>query len=52
MFGMNFQTVSTAEKLPTSDGLMGGDYPGTTTPGPLLQRALQYIDDQVRKDGR
>ena len=49
IFGMNFQTVSTAEKLPTSDGLTGGDYPGTNTPGPLLQRALQYINDQVQK---
>ena len=28
IFGMNFQTVSTAEKLPTSDGLTGGDLPG------------------------
>jgi hypothetical protein len=49
IFGMNFQTVSTAEKLPTSDGLTGGDDPGTDTPGPLLQRALQYIDDQVER---
>lgn len=48
IFGMNFQTVSTAEKLPTSDGLTGGDLPGTITPGPLLQRALQYINDQVQ----
>jgi Type I phosphodiesterase / nucleotide pyrophosphatase len=48
IFGMNFQTVSTAEKLPTSDGLAGGDLPGTTTPGPLLQRAMQYIDDQLK----
>ena len=47
IFGMNFQTVSTAEKLPTSDGLKGGDLPGTDTPGPLLRRALQYINDQV-----
>jgi arylsulfatase A-like enzyme len=47
IFGMNFQTVSTAEKLPTSDGLTGGDIPGTNTPGPLLQRALQYINDQL-----
>jgi Type I phosphodiesterase / nucleotide pyrophosphatase len=49
IFGMNFQTVSTAEKLPSSDGLTGGDEPGTTTPGPLLRRALQYINDQVLK---
>jgi hypothetical protein len=48
IFGMNFQTVSTAEKLPTSDGLAGGDLPGTTTPGPLLQRALQYVNDQLQ----
>ena len=47
IFGMNFQTVSTAEKLPTSDGLTGGDLPGTITPGPLLQRALQYVDDEL-----
>jgi Type I phosphodiesterase / nucleotide pyrophosphatase len=49
IYGMNFQTVSTAEKLPTSDGLAGGDLPGTITPGPLLQRALGYIDDQLAK---
>jgi hypothetical protein len=48
IFGMNFQTVSTAEKLPTSDGLSGGDLPGTNTPGPLLQRALQYVNDQLQ----
>lgn len=49
IFGMNFQTVSTAEKLPTSDGLAGGDLPGTHTPGPLLRRALGYVDDQLHK---
>ena len=48
IFGMNFQTVSTAEKLPTSDGLAGGDLPGTTTPGPLLRRALQYVNDKLQ----
>jgi hypothetical protein len=47
IFGMNFQTVSTAEKLPTSDGLTGGYLPGTHTPGPLLTRALGYINDQL-----
>jgi hypothetical protein len=47
ILGMNFQTVSTAEKLPTSDGLTGGYLPGTTIPGPLLQRALQYVDDKI-----
>ncbi len=48
IFGMNFQTVSTAEKLRTSDGLSGGYVPGTTTPGPLLQRALDYIDAKLQ----
>jgi hypothetical protein len=47
IFGMNFQTVSTAEKLPTSDGLTGGYVPGTDIPGPLLQRALGYVDQQL-----
>ena len=48
IFGMNFQTVSTAEKLLTSDGLNGGYEPGTTTPGPLLQRALDYINTKLQ----
>jgi hypothetical protein len=46
IFGMNFQTVSTAEKLPVSDGLRGG-YNADGTPGPLLSQALDYIDIQV-----
>ena len=45
---MNFQTVSTAEKLRTSDGLSGGYLPGTTTPGPLLQRALDFINAKLQ----
>jgi hypothetical protein len=47
IFGMNFQTVSTAEKLPASDGLTGGYLADGVTPGPLLARALGYIDNQV-----
>ncbi len=47
IFGMNFQTVSTAEKLPRSDGLTGGYLPGGVTPGPLLARALGYVDASV-----
>jgi hypothetical protein len=47
IFGMNFQTVSTAEKLPTSDGLTGGYLPGGKVPGPLLTRALDYINTEV-----
>ncbi len=46
VFGMNFQTVSTAQKLPTSDGLLGG-YTSGSTPGPLLQRSLDYVDAQI-----
>jgi len=47
IFGMNFQTVSTAQKLPMSDGLAGGYLPGGTIPGPLLSNALDYINTQV-----
>ena len=47
IFGMNFQTVSTAEKLPTSNGLTGGYLANGVTPGPLLSRALDYINAQV-----
>jgi len=47
LFGMNFQTVSTAQKLPTSNGLTGGYLADGTTPGPLLQRALDYINAKV-----
>ncbi|HEX9335328.1 MAG TPA: alkaline phosphatase family protein [Pseudonocardiaceae bacterium] len=47
IFGMNFQTVSTAEKLPTSDGLTGGYLADGVTPGPLLAGALDYINTQV-----
>ena len=48
IFGMNFQTVSTAEKLLSSDGLKGGYEPGTSTPGPLLARALDYINAKLQ----
>jgi hypothetical protein len=47
LFGMNFQTVSTAEKLPSSDGLPGGYQPGTKIPGPLLTRAITYVSNQL-----
>ncbi|MBY8876066.1 alkaline phosphatase family protein [Actinacidiphila acidipaludis] len=46
VFGMNFQSVSTAQKLPTSDGLKGG-YAAKGVPGPLLARSLDYINAQV-----
>jgi hypothetical protein len=47
IFGTNFQTVSTAQKLPKSDGLTGGYLPGGTVPGPLRVRALNYINTEV-----
>jgi hypothetical protein len=47
IFGMNFQTVSTAQKLPTSNGLTGGYLADGVTPGPLLARALDYINTSV-----
>jgi hypothetical protein len=55
IFGMNFQTVSTAEKLFSSETtiggpvLAGGYLPGTTTPGPLLSSALDYVDAQLQR---
>ena len=47
IFGMNFQAVSTAQKLPRSDGLTGGYGRRGETPGPLLRRALGFVDDEV-----
>jgi len=47
IFGINFQSVSTAEKLPTSDGKTGGYAPDGVTPGPLLSNALDFVDRQI-----
>ncbi|MDT7565816.1 MAG: hypothetical protein QOG76_4440 [Pseudonocardiales bacterium] len=47
IFGINFQSVSTAEKLPTSDGQAGGYGPDGVTPGPLLSNALDFVDGQL-----
>ena len=67
IYGMNFQTLSTAEKLKTSSAnLIGpdsnGDYSlsapvaggyvtqnGVQVPGPLMQSALQYVDDALQR---
>ncbi|MGZ4230573.1 MAG: alkaline phosphatase family protein [Solirubrobacteraceae bacterium] len=55
IFGMNFQTVSTAEKLLSSEAVLGGPVlpggylSGTTTPGPLLSSALDYINGQLQR---
>ena len=42
IFGMNFQTVSTAEKLPSGGYLADG-----VTPSPLLAGALDYINAKI-----
>jgi hypothetical protein len=47
LFGMNFQVVTTAEQQPTSDGLTGGYLPGGKVPGPLLTRALNYVNNEI-----
>jgi hypothetical protein len=62
IFGMNFQTVSVAEKVDSPSTLtlnadgktytegpteLAGYLPGTTTPGPLLSSALDYVDAQL-----
>jgi hypothetical protein len=47
LFGMNFQSVTTAEQQPTSDGLTGGYLPGGKVPGPLLTRALNYVNAEI-----
>jgi len=46
VFGMNFQSVSTAQKLPLSAGNAGG-YRADGTPGPVLSSALDFINTQV-----
>jgi Type I phosphodiesterase / nucleotide pyrophosphatase len=56
IFGMNFQSVSTAQKLPTSttEGNTSGTAPGGYladgfTPGPVLVNALNFVDDSLAK---
>lgn len=51
IFGMNFQTVSTGQKLPTSrtEGDLSGTAPGGyladgATPGKVLTNALDFVD--------
>jgi hypothetical protein len=51
IFGMNFQSISTAQKLPVSDGQKGGYESDGVTPGPVLRGALDYIDHQIGSFG-
>jgi hypothetical protein len=47
LFGMNFQSVSTAEKLTESDSQPGGYGPDGQSPGPVLASALGFVDTQI-----
>ncbi|NUP49104.1 MAG: sulfatase-like hydrolase/transferase [Catenulispora sp.] len=47
LFGLNFQSVSTAQKLPKSDGQGGGYLADGQTPGPLLAGSLDFVDAEV-----
>ena len=63
ILGMNFQTVSVAEKVDSpstltknADGTytegpteLAGYYPGTTTPRPLLAGAFDYVNAQLQR---
>jgi hypothetical protein len=63
ILGMNFQAVSVAEKVDSpatitrnADGSytvgpteLAGYLPGTTTPGPLLSSALEFVDAQLER---
>ena len=63
ILGMNFQTVSVAEKVDSPSTLTqnadgsytegpvepAGYYPGTTTPRPLLASALDYVNAQLQR---
>jgi hypothetical protein len=46
IFGLNFQSVSTAQKLPASDGLSGG-YTAKNVPGPLLVKNLDFVNTEI-----
>lgn len=57
LLGMNFQSVSTAQKLTTSGGMAGG-YTTDGTPGPVVRDALGFVDrslgrmvTHLRQDG-
>ena len=45
IFGMNFQTVSTAQKLPSGGYSLKAD--GTTVPAPLLESALDDVNNKI-----
>jgi hypothetical protein len=53
IFGINFQTISTAEKLLSSEAVIGGPvllggYSSPGVPGPLLSNSLDWLDVQLK----
>ena len=53
IFGMNFQVISTAQKLLNSEAVIGGPvlnggYSSPGVPGPLLSSALNWLDVQLK----
>ncbi|MDH6109032.1 hypothetical protein P3T36_006045 [Kitasatospora sp. MAP12-15] len=46
IFGLNFQSVSTAQKLPSSEGLPGG-YTAKDVPSPLLAKNLDFVNMEI-----
>ena len=56
IFGMNFQAVSTAQKLNTSStpenadpNQLGGYTDNGSVPGPVLESALHFVDDSLKQ---
>jgi hypothetical protein len=52
IFGLNFQTISTAEKLPVSTNpatgkTFVGGYRADGAPGPLMRSSLRWLDGQL-----
>ena len=47
ILGLNFQSVSTAQKLSTSNGAAGGYLADGATPGPVLAGAIGFVDEQL-----
>lgn len=47
VFGLNFQSVSTAQKLALSGGKAGGYEADGVTPGPVLASALSFVNGKV-----
>lgn len=51
VFGLNFESVASAQRLASTDGQPGGYVTanGQTTPGPVLADSLTYVDSWVGK---